>query len=279
MRTLPGGASIGRMGLPCVMCGVISESPPSSAARGYTEQRPCRFGSEPPWNVRRTVATQLSKQALRVPIQESVASSPARRRLIATRDPILAAPALADLRGYANTDDGPLMRAVLNAVSPAETGFALGLLAERIPHRTLVAALNLRETLVELPEAPFQMRVDFETLARIVDLTRRGLSWIKCVREHDPVIEIELLGQGNLVYDIGVRRGERSSLLKPGPIKGDIIRPDALALVLAGPELLEAVIELTNDMGMVHNPRFYLSVEDWQMEHAAESFGGITDLF
>lgn len=199
--------------------------------------------------------------------------------LIETRNLILAAPALADLRGYANTDDGPLVRAVLNAVSPAETGFALGLLSERIPHRALVAALNLRETLRELPEAPFQMRVDFETLARIVDLTRRGLSWIKSVDEQDPIIEIELLGQGNLVYDIGVRHGERSSLLKPGPIRGDIIRPDALGLVLAAPELLEAVIELTNDMGMVHNPRFYLTVEDWQLEHAAESFGGITELF
>jgi hypothetical protein len=194
--------------------------------------------------------------------------------LIATRDVTLAGPALTDLRGYANTDDGPLVRAVLNAVSPSETGFALGLLSERIPHRTLVAALNLRETLRELPEAPFQMRVDFETLARIVDLTRRGLSWIKCVRADDPLIEIELLGQGNLVYDIGVRRGDRSSLLKPGPIRGDIIRP-----VLAAPELLQAVLEITTDMGMVHNPRFYLSVEDWQMEHAAESFGGISDLF
>lgn len=180
----------------------------------------------------------------------------------------------------ANSDDAPLVRAVINAVSASETGFALGLLGERIPHRTLVAGLNLREILYELPEAPFQMRVDFEMLARISGLERRGLSWVRRLDDtDDSPAEIEVLGQGNLVYDIGVRLDGRSSLLKPGPIKGDVVRPDALGILLAEPRLLYAVIELTNDMGMVHNPRFYLSVDDWQMEHATESFDGIFDLF
>jgi hypothetical protein len=33
------------------------------------------------------------------------------------------------------------------------------------------------------------------------------------------------------------------------------------------------------EMGVVHNPRFYMTVEDWQMEHAAESMAGLVDLF
>jgi hypothetical protein len=199
--------------------------------------------------------------------------------LITTTDVNLAPSALAELLERATSSDAPLMRAVLNACSSAEAGFALGLLADKVPHRTLVAALNLRETLWELPASPFQMRVDFATLARISGLTRRGLSWIKDVPEAHETVEVEVLGQGNLVYDMGVRRDGRSSLLKPGPIKGDIVRPDALELVLSDPLLLYAVVELVSDMGMVYNPRFYLTVDDWQLEHAAESFGGITDLF
>ncbi len=189
------------------------------------------------------------------------------------------ASALADLTARLGTADGALIRTVVNSTSATETGFALGLLAERLPNRTLVAALNLRETLSEIPEAPFPMRVDFETLARVARLERRGQSWVRLVTQEPGTSEIEILGQGNLCYDVVVRLGESSSLLKPAPINGDFVKPRALELILSAPGLLADVIELMGDMGMVHNPRFYLDVDDWQMEHAVEAFHGISDLF
>ncbi|HEX9093134.1 MAG TPA: hypothetical protein VF902_04050 [Coriobacteriia bacterium] len=191
----------------------------------------------------------------------------------------LAAPALADLRAVCYTDDASLIRTVINAVPSAEAGIAMGLLADIVPERTLVAALNLREILRELPESPFQMRVDFEALARISGLTRQRLSWVLAVGDPEDRLEVELLGQGNLIYDIGVRDDERISLLKPGPVKCDIIRPDALDILLDHRDMIRAVIDLTSDMGIVHNPRFYMTVEDWQLEHAAESLIGMNDLF
>jgi hypothetical protein len=191
----------------------------------------------------------------------------------------LAASSLTELRALCASEDASLMRAVVNAVSAAEAGISLGLLTDRVPERTLVAALNLRELVRELPETPFQMRVDFAMLARIAGLMRNRSSWVLDVGEAGGPLEIEILGQGNLVYDIGVRDGDRSSLLKPGPIGGDFIRPCALDILLANEVLLRAVVDLMKDMGMVLNPRFYLSIEDWQMEHAAESLGRLSDLF
>ena len=90
---------------------------------------------------------------------------------------------------------------------------------------------------------------------------------------------IEVLGQGNLCYDVVVRVGKHTSLLKPGPIKGDYVKPAALELLLENEDLLREVVDLTQDMGVVHNPRFYMTIEDWQMEHAAESMAGLADLF
>jgi hypothetical protein len=191
----------------------------------------------------------------------------------------LAASSLVELRAFCGSEDASLMRAVINAVSTAEAGISLGLLTDRVPERTLVAALNMREMMRELPETPFQMRVDFAMLERIAGLLRNRSSWVLAVDGAGGPLEIELLGQGNLVYDIGIRDGEQVSLLKPGPIGGDFVRPCALDIMLSNEILLRAVIDLMKDMGMVLNPRFYLSIEDWQMEHAAESLGRLSDLF
>jgi hypothetical protein len=191
----------------------------------------------------------------------------------------VAASALTDLNARAKTLDGVVLRTAINATSATEAGFAVGLLREALPARTLVGALNLREILRELPESPFMMCVDFETLARVAALKRRGQSWVKRLGRGKGAPEIELLGQGNLCYDIVVRVGSETSLLKPGPVNGEYVPSGALDLLLANEDLLREVIELATNMGVVHNPRFYLSVEDWQMEHAAEALAGINDLF
>jgi len=191
----------------------------------------------------------------------------------------VAASALADLASRVATEDGLLIRTVVNATSTTEAGFAVGLLGEVIPRRSVVAALNLREILREIPESPFTMCTDFDTLSRVAGLERRAQSWVKRLGTGDGAPEIEVLGQGNLCYDVVVRLGERSSLLKPGPVNGDYVKAEALELLLENEDLLREVIELTQDMGVVHNPRFYMTVEDWQIEHAAESMAGLADLF
>jgi hypothetical protein len=184
----------------------------------------------------------------------------------------VAASALADLATRTGNEEGSLIRSAVNATSTTEAGFAVGL-------RTLVAALNLREILRELPESPFTMRTDFDTLAKVSELQHRGQSWVKTLGREASAPEIELLGQGNLCYDVIVRVGDASSFLKPGPVNGDFVKPAALELLLEHEDLLREIIELTQAMGVVHNPRFYMTVEDWQMEHAAESLAGLADLF
>lgn len=191
----------------------------------------------------------------------------------------VAAFALADLASRAESEEGSLIRTVVNATSTTEAGFAVGLLGEAVPQRSLVAALNLREILRELPESPFTMRTDFDTLAKVSGLRRRGQSWVKKLGRGKNAPEIELLGQGNLCLDVIIRVGGAMSFLKPGPVNGDFVKPDALALLLENEDLLREVIDLTQNMGVVHNPRFYMTVEDWQMEHAAEAMAGLVDLF
>ncbi len=192
----------------------------------------------------------------------------------------VSASALTDLRVRTDADDGLLLRTIVNSTSATEASFALGLLREKTPERVLVDALNLRSTLQDIPESPFAMSVEFATLQKISGLVRRGQSWVMCLGAGRNACEIELLGQGNLCYDMVVRAGRRSSFLKPGPVKNDFVRPAALDLIMAKTDLLGEILTLLRDMGVVQNPRFYLSVEDWQMEHAAESFsGGISDLF
>jgi hypothetical protein len=191
----------------------------------------------------------------------------------------VASAALLELRVRAESEDGSLIRAVINSTSATEVGVAVGLLCDVVSRRTLVSALNLREILAELPSAPFMMAVDFAGLARIESLERRGQSWVKLLGEGPAAPEIEIIGQGNLCYDMVVRVGERSSFLKPAPVGADFIRPEALELCLEDEDLLRGVIELTRSMGVVQNPRFYITVEDWQMEHAEESMRGLSDLF
>jgi hypothetical protein len=187
--------------------------------------------------------------------------------------------ALVNLRTRVVADDGALLRTVINSTSITEAGVALGMLRDVTPSSTLVAALNLREVLRELPPSPFSMRVDFATLHSTAGLERRGQSWVKRLGDDRDAPEIEMLGQGNLCYDMVVRADSTASLLKPGPVKADFVPPLALAILIGDVALLREVIDLTQEMGVVHNPRFYLSIEDWQMEHAAETVLGLHDLF
>ena len=57
--------------------------------------------------------------------------------------------------------------------------------------------------------------------------------------------------------------------------------PDRIAvqIVIESDHLLAAVVEFSKAMGMVFNPKFFFSLEDWYLDHAADVFSGIEDLF
>lgn len=185
-----------------------------------------------------------------------------------------------DLRSLAASENGKLLRDMVNSVSQVEAGLALGIMRDRgAPDRTLVKALNLREILVELPASPFPMRVDFDMLARINDLFHRLGSYHKNYEDAEGRFFIELLGQGNLCYDMVVGVGNKKAFLKPAPIRAGFVRPEALDLLISREEMLREIILIVQSMEVVFNPTFYMSVDDWLMEHAAESIVGIEDLF
>lgn len=186
----------------------------------------------------------------------------------------------ADLRELAVSENGELLRDLVNSVSQVEAGLALGILRDRgVADRTLVKALNLREILVEMPASPFPMRIDFDTLARINELFHRMGSYHKNFEDGEGRYFVELLGQGNLCYDMVVGIGNKKGFLKPAPVGADFIRPEALDLLLSREEMLREIILIVHSMEVVFNPTFYMSVDDWLMEHAAESLVGIEDLF
>lgn len=185
-----------------------------------------------------------------------------------------------DLRALAATGEGELLRTLINSAITVEAGMALGIMRERgVPDRTIVHALNVREALIELPASPFPMRTDFASLTKVCGFTERLGCYHKDYVSAEGRFRIEVLGQGNLCYDIVLSEGRERAFLKPAPIGPDTVRPEALDLLLDKSNMLHEVIEIVRAMQMVFNPSFYMSVDDWLMEHAAESMLGIADLF
>ncbi|TLM98681.1 MAG: hypothetical protein FDZ75_01810 [Actinobacteria bacterium] len=169
-----------------------------------------------------------------------------------------------------------LLRVLLNATSLAEANLALEVLKPTVPEKTLVAALNLREVLRTLPSSPFAMRVDEETLARTAGLERRIAAMGKFLA---PGLELVVTTAGNLVLDIIIKHGDRKYFWNPVPVTDDYVNTDVLDLVIATDCLLDGVLELSACMGVVCNPKFYLSLEDWGLENVHDVFEGLGDLF
>jgi hypothetical protein len=63
------------------------------------------------------------------------------------------------------------------------------------------------------------------------------------------------------------------------PITDNFLTPAVLELVVESDHLLDGMIELAKAMGLVFNPPFYLSLEDWRMDHAADMMQALGDLF
>lgn len=183
---------------------------------------------------------------------------------------------LATIRPHLADQNRELMRILLNATSAAEANLALEVLKGDVPDKTLVAACNLREVLCSLPSSPFSMRVDEETLCRVAGLERRIAAMGRVLPDG---IEIVVTTAGNLVLDIIIRRGTEKFFWNSVPVSDDFVNSAVLDLLFESDHLLQAAIDLSIAMGVAFNPKFYLSLEDWHLEYAADVFEGLGDLF
>jgi hypothetical protein len=175
--------------------------------------------------------------------------------------------------------DPDLTRILLNATSWLEASLALGVLAEQVPSRTLVTCANVREVIKELPRCPMPMSLDFESLARIWGLEREEHAWARRFGDAVGDYSIALLGDGNYLYDIVVRTGERSLMLMPPDCSQDFVNPEVIDLMIERPAILGSVVDLTMAMGLAFYPMFYMSLEDWRQEYATAVFGEIVEDF
>ena len=183
---------------------------------------------------------------------------------------------LSRLRSVYDDETRESFGVLLNSTSAAEANVALDVLRRSVPDRALVTACNLREVLKELPSSPFTMSSDEEMLCRTAHLERRIAVLEKTLPDG---IELVIPTLGNLVLDLIVRRGAEKYYWTPIPVEHDYVNPGVVDLVITSDYLLEEVIELVKCMGLVFNAKFYLSLEDFVEESAAEVLGAMDELF
>jgi hypothetical protein len=92
-------------------------------------------------------------------------------------------------------------------------------------------------------------------------------------------IELIVTTAGNLVLDIIIKDRGSKFFWNPMPVTDDYVNGDVLDLLITSEYLLDSAIGLAAAMGMVFNPTFYLSLEDWHLEYASDVFAGMRDLF
>ena len=183
---------------------------------------------------------------------------------------------LSQLRPYYKEDTRDVFRTLLNSTSAAEANLALEVLRGLVPDKPLDTACNLREVLRSLPASPFTMRVDELTLRRTAGLEKHIAVLSK---ELPDGLEVCVTTAGNLVLDLIVKRDGEKLFWTPIPVTHDYVNPSMIDLVISSGYLLDEVIELIKCMGIVFNPKFYLSIEDFHLEYAAEAIEDLGFLF
>jgi len=183
---------------------------------------------------------------------------------------------LSRLRNSVTDQNRDLFRILLNATSAAEAALALQILNPDVPEKVLVTACNLREVLRSMPVSPFPMRVDEETLIKTAHLEKQTAVLGRTLPDG---LELVVTTAGNLVLDVIVRDDESKHFWTPMPVVEDFVNPEIVDLLVESDYLLDESIELFTCMGLVFNPRFYMSVEDFTLEYASDALAGLEELF
>lgn len=176
------------------------------------------------------------------------------------------------------SDTPEVFSVLVNSRSHAEAGLALDVLRETVPERTLVKAVNLREILQALPTFPCSMAIDDQTLARVAALVKDA----SLLKRRVPGVKgawTAVTTAGNFCFDLFVVYRGKTHIWMPSSESQDIVDADVLRLIVWRPEILGDVIGLVRDMGLVFNPRFYLSLEDWGFDHAHDALEDFQALF
>jgi hypothetical protein len=164
----------------------------------------------------------------------------------------------------------------VNAASPIEVNLALDILRDTTPERTLVAAITLREALASLPTFPCSMPIDEQTLARVAGLEKDRLAWSKPL---DRDLGLSVTTAGNFCFDLIVQDGSDAIFVTPVPSGHTIVNCALIDAMMRHEGLLPAIVEIVTDMGFVFNPRPYLSLADWSLDHAQEVMDDLAELF
>jgi hypothetical protein len=183
---------------------------------------------------------------------------------------------LNQLRAFYTPENRDLFNVFLNATSAAEANLALEVLRGLVPEKPLVTACNLREVLRCVPSSPFHMAVDELTLVRTARL-ERDIAVLS--KELPDGIEVCVTTAGNLVLDLIVKADGEKHYWTPIPSGYEFANPALVELAVMSGYLIDEVIELIKCMGIVFNPKFYLSIQDFHMEYAAASIMDIEGLF
>jgi hypothetical protein len=183
---------------------------------------------------------------------------------------------LSQLRPYYTDETHDVFAMLLNSTSAAEANLALEVLSTLVPSKPLVTACNLREVIRSLPVSPFTMRVDERTLVRTARLTTDMASLRKRLPDD---VEVVVTTAGNLVLDLIVKNDGEKYFWTPIPVTQNFVNPAIIDLLITSGYLLDEVIELVKCMGMVFNPKFYLSLEDFHLEYAADAMDEFSDFF
>ena len=186
------------------------------------------------------------------------------------------ASSLARLRPYYIDQDRDLFRVLLNSTSAAEASLALQVLASTVPEKTLVTTCNLREVLRTMPVSPFPMRVDEQVLTQTAGLMKQTAALGKTLGDG---LELVVTTAGNLVLDVIVKNGTAKHFWTPVPVVEDFVDPEIVDLLIESDYLLDSAVDLVKCMGVVFNPRFYLSLDDFTLEYAFDALAGLGELF
>ncbi len=187
---------------------------------------------------------------------------------------------LAQLAELQRDDEQGLIPVLVNSSSAAEANLALSMLRDKMPERTLVTAVNIREVLASLPSAPTAMPIEISMLARVHNLRKNRSAWERVFWDSGGLFKLLVLGDGNFCYDVIIWTSDTGNVfLKSIPQGDDILHPEALELLWKHETLLDELVSLTQSMGFVFTPTLYLSLEDWLLEHAESAIDDIHKLF
>lgn len=161
----------------------------------------------------------------------------------------------------------------------SRAAMAFTLLREQLDEHALLLLVNLRELLGEVPEAPFRTGEDLSILERGAEYEDSGHSYRRVFESSHGFFGIEFVGRGNVCDEIAVRTMVARYVLSSAEGRSEL-DPTAFQLFVNHGVLLDAIFEALELLGVVLEPRIYVTADDFLAEHGAAAAGeAIAELF